>query len=303
MSIEGDRATRKPESEQRPARAIVLTLLAGFLFSTQDAAVKWLSDDYHALHLLFIRSLVVALMFLAIGGDAGRAPLRLLLAAPRPALLWLRSLLGCLAWAVYFVAVALLPLPALTTLMFTMPLWVGLLAGPLLGERVGWARGAVILLGFAGVVVMARPGSGLFGWSAVLGLVAALCYGLMVMVTRSLSRTVSSATMVTHMSLTITLLTALSLPWTWRTPGLEDLLLMLAVGVVVGAAQYALAQAYRYGAAALVAPFDYVRLLWAVAYGAWLWGDLPGGSVLAGAALVIASGLLLLLDERRRSRG
>ena len=279
-----------------------MTLLAGFLFSTQDAAVKWLADDHHPLQLLFVRSVVVLVACLALVRLPGRSPLGVLVHGPRMGLLWLRSLLGCAAWGVYFFAVTLLPLPALTTLMFTMPLWVGLLAGPLLGERVGWLRVAVIALGFAGVVVMARPGSGLFGWAAALGLLAALCYGLMMLVTRSLSSTVSSGAMVTHLAITLALLSGLSLPWTWTAPTAGGLLLMLAVGGIVGVAQYALAQAYRFGDAALVAPFDYVRLLWAAGYGFWLWGDLPGGSVLAGAALVVASGLLLVWGERRRPR-
>ena len=164
-----------------------------------------------------------------------------------------------MAWGVFYFALALLPLTALTTLMFTMPLFVALLAGPLLGEQVGARRLVLVLLGFGGVLVVVRPGGGLFEPAALLGLLAALCYALMVIATRALSATVSSASMVLHLSLTLTLVSALALPWTWRTPGAGDLLLMLAIGGIVGIAQYALAQAYRFGAAVLVAPFDYVR--------------------------------------------
>ncbi|MCA8966842.1 MAG: DMT family transporter, partial [Planctomycetes bacterium] len=257
----------------------------------------------HVLMLLFMRSVVVAVVFLVLlPGPAGGARLAVLWAGPRPGLLWLRSVLGGLAWALYFFAVAALPLPVLTTLMFTMPLFVALLAGPLLGERVGARRAGLIVLGFTGVLAMLRPGGGLFDVSAVLGLLAALSYALMMLATRALSRSVSSATMVLHLSLALAIVSAAALPWTWRTPDATDLGLMLAIGGIVGIAQFSLAQAYRFGAAALVAPFDYVRLLWASAFGWWLWNDLPGGSVLAGALFVVASGLLLLVDERGRSR-
>ena len=314
LSIEGDPQVGKPvTSEVRPVGnpaieqhtrlALAMTLLAGLLFSTQDAAVKWLAAHHHVLMLLFVRSLVVAAGFLLLlPAPPGRSRLAVLWSGPSLGLLWVRSALGCLAWGVYFFAVAALPLAALTTLMFTMPLFVALLAGPLLGETVGVRRALPIGLGFVGVLVMLRPGGGLFDAVALLGLLAALCYALMMLATRALSRTVSSATMVLHLALTLVLVSALSLPWTWSTPSPAHLLLMLGVGGVVGVAQFSLAQAYRHGAAALVAPFDYARLLWASAFGYWLWGDAPGGSVLVGASFVIGSGLLLLADERWRVR-
>jgi drug/metabolite transporter (DMT)-like permease len=282
-----------------PLKGIACAALAMSLFPVQDAIVKWLSADYSIFQLLFLRSLFVfipvAVMVVRGGGPR-------VLRAKRPTLLILRASLGFGAWSVYFIAISQIPLADAMALVFSAPLMITALSVPLLGEVVGLRRWAAIAVGFIGVLVMVDPGAGVIRGVALLPLVSASCYSLSMILTRVLTKSESSVTMLFYSAATIMALSGLFQPFVWVTPSWPDLGLMVLTGLIAGCAQYLGLQAYRYAAPAVVSPFDYTSLIWAILLGYLVFGDVPRSSVIFGAAIVIASGLYILYRERRAAR-
>ncbi len=289
-------------------------LAAHLLFTVMAAMVKGLSDRIPFLELMFFRSAfalpVVALITARSGGWR-------LLRTRRLGGHLLRACTGTLAQGCAFFALLALPLAEQVALGYTTPLFVTVLAIPLLGERVGVHRWSAVLLGFLGVLVIAA-GQGALGGVfrgaaapvvttlAVLGTVAAVSQGLFSALTtllvRQLSATESSTTIVLWQSLLMTAFTLAVLPPFWVTPGWRDLGLLVLMGLVGGAAQWLLTEAYASAQVSALGPYSYSSLLWSIALGWMVWGDVPAPTMLLGAALIVAAGLYILHRELVRRR-
>ena len=277
-------------------RAIRLALLAYAAFSTMDTLVKLLSASFHPVQ---IACLVAAanLLVPVLAALARGEPRRLRTKAPRLQLL--RGLLMLVGGVAAFVGYALLPLADAYAIAFTQPLLVTALAVPLLGERVGVRRWAAIAVGFGGILLVLRPGSGIAGLGALAAIVNVLGNGLALTLIRRAHAQESAEAFAFWGNLVIALGTALALPWLWRTPDLAELGLFLLAGLCGGTAFLVLAQAYRLAPAAVVAPFQYSQMPYAILAGLVLFGDRPEPMTLLGAAIVIATGLYLLQQEQR----
>jgi drug/metabolite transporter (DMT)-like permease len=215
-----------------------------------------------------------------------------------------------------FFALTVLPLAVQTALGYTTPLFVTILAIPLLGERVGVHRWSAVLLGFCGVLVIAagqgvlagvfQGAAAVAGTLAVIGTAVAVAQGLFSALTtllvRQLSATETSTTIVLWQSLLMTAFTLVVLPFVWVTPGWRDLALLVLMGVVGGSAQWLLTEAYASAQVSALGPYSYSSLLWSILLGWMAWGDVPAASMLAGAALIVAAGLYILHRELVRSR-
>jgi drug/metabolite transporter (DMT)-like permease len=266
-------------------------------FSAMHATAKWLTADYPITQILFFRSLFgllpVLLMLSSQGGPAAlrsrRLPAHLLRAAFAVANLWL-----------LFSAVAVLPLATVTAIAFTGSLFVTALSGPVLGETVGTRRWLAILVGFAGAMVIIRPGLGGVGIAAALAVAAALFYALIVLSTRWLTRTESTPALAFYYSLFGAVISLAGLPFGWIVPSWPDLGLFVLLGTFAGIGALLLAAAYRRAPIGVAVPFEYTALLWAALYGYALWGDLPDRFTLLGAAILVGSGLYILRREMRR---
>ena len=272
------------------------------LFAAMDALVKHLSPVYPVLQLVFFRSFFafvpLSLLLLRAGGLGA-------LATARPLGHVLRSLAGLASMLLFFLAFALLPLAEAIALSFAGPLFLTVLSIPLLGEKVGGRRWAAVLLGFVGVMLIVRPGAGVFGWVAAIPLGAALTYAFAMIFVRKLARSESNAAIVFYFTLSCTVVSALGLPFVWVQPALADLPALVGVGLLGGAAQLFMTQAFRLAPAAVVAPFEYLAILFGIGFGYAFWGEIPDGWTLGGAAVVVASGLYILRREtiRRAERG
>jgi drug/metabolite transporter (DMT)-like permease len=280
--------------EDRPGRGIGFALLAMALFTFQDAITKWLTADYSIFQLLFMRSLLLlppCLAYLRLAG-ASWWPRR-----PGPVLV--RCILGFLAWVCFFAALREMPLADVIAITFAAPLCVTALSVPLLGEAVGLRRWAATAVGFAGVLIIVRPGGEMFGAAAALALLATLFYALSVIMIRDQAKSETSALLLLSGVVVNLGLSALAQPLVWITPDGPALALMTIMGLAAGMGQFALIQAYRFAPAAVVAPFDYTALIWAVLLGWLLFADLPGPAVIAGASVVVASGLYTFHRETR----
>jgi drug/metabolite transporter (DMT)-like permease len=294
-------------------RGALLMVTAHALFTAMSAVVKALGEHISIVEIMVFRSafaLPVVALILARGGKAGlRRGLRTRRLRGHVA----RACTGTAAQTCGFYALTVLPLAVQTALGYTTPLFVTVLAIFVLGERVGVHRWSAVAAGFCGVVVIAA-GQGVFAplgvdddAVAVLGVVAAVAQGLFsaatTLLVRQLSATESSATITMYQSLLMTAFTVVALPFFWVTPTWGELGLLILVGLVGGVAQWTLTEAWASAQVSAVAPYSYSALVWSIAIGWVVWGDVPGLAMLAGSALIVAAGLYILHRELVRRRG
>jgi drug/metabolite transporter (DMT)-like permease len=279
-------------------RGVAYACIANFVFSFFNVVVKWLSDDYPVAELVFFRSAfaLVPIVFL-VWRAGGTGTLR----TNRPMAHTLRAAIWLTSFCCSFLALHFLPLADAVAFSFAAPLVVKALSVPVLGERVGLHRWSAVLLGFVGVLVMARPTGNVFQLGALFGIGNSLFFALGSLSVRQLSRTESSATIVFYTQLFGAIFSGLAVPFFWVTPRWPDTLAMIATGLGGGIAQYWMTQAYHYAPATVIAPFSYTSIIWAVIFGYLVWSDLPTAAVMIGAVLVMASGLYILHRETRRT--
>ncbi len=241
---------------------------------------------------------------------AGGFALALILSNPiaRPALVktsrpWLqivRSILLLGSTVLNFFALRWLQLDQTTSILFATPFLVAVLSGPILGEWVGWRRWCAILVGFAGVLLVTRPGFGGIHPAALLSVASLCCYGLYIISTRVLARTDASDTTLFYSNLVGAVVMSLAVPFVWTTPdGWFNVGLMLLLGALGSIGHYMLIVAHRGAPPVVLAPFMYTQLIGVIALGYFIFGDLPNRWTMAGALVVVASGLYLLHRERQ----
>ena len=281
------------------ARGIAYILAAMVLFTAQDAIAKYLAEaGYSIWQLMFCRAVFAFLAIVPlIHARRGWAALR----TRRPRDHLLRAAIATAALLCFFYGFRVIPLADAYALGFTAPLFITALSVPLLGEHVGWHRWSAVLVGFVGVVVMIQPGSGVFEPAALVVLAGALLYALGIILVRDLSATEPSLTIVFFFSLFGALISGLALPFVGALPADPGAAgLMVALGIVGGLAQLCLTRAYALAPVAVIAPFDYTAMIWAVLVGVAVFGDVPQAPVVAGAVLVIAGGIYIIRREARR---
>jgi len=302
--------------QNRNALGIVYLCLGVFVFSLQDAIIKFISltGSYPVTQAVSIRSLVaIPLLFAMVCFEAGP---RALLSANAKWLL-LRALVLFISYTTYYLAFPALPLADAVALFFIVPLFVTALAVPFLGERAGLASWAAVFAGFAGVLVMLQPGVGVFEPAALLSLVSALMYAAAMLMTRKLGVGEAASVMSFYQNIVV-LLGALAIAGVsygigvhtathpsvaflvraWEMPSLRDFLLMGFCGVVAASGMFFLSQAYRIARASSVTAFEYTGILWAPLWGFLFFAEVPRLTTLAGAAMVVGAGLVALRGSK-----
>jgi drug/metabolite transporter (DMT)-like permease len=276
-----------------------LGALAFGLFSIMDALVKWLSATYPVPQILVANALFALVPVGIMAARRGGLPQ---LRTRRLGLHLLRGLLGTTAGFLGFFAFSRLPLADAYAIIFATPLLITALSVPILRESVGWRRWSAVLVGFLGVLVMLRPGVTPIGAGSLAALGAACASACAILLVRKLSATETTASIAFYSNLVAVLLMALLFSPTFVVPALFDLALMAASGLVGGSALLVLIAAYRRTPAALVAPFQYTQMIWAIVLGALFFDDLPELAMLLGASIVAASGLFVLYRETMLGR-
>ncbi|MHA1151068.1 MAG: DMT family transporter [Alphaproteobacteria bacterium] len=275
-------------------RGIALMILAVGLYSIMDAMVKWLGPSYPTLELVFFRSLFA---FVPIAYVLYRSGSLAALRTKNPLGHGARAMAGLISISLFFYAYTRMPLANVVAISFAAPLLVTALSIPLLGERVGWRRWTAVLVGFLGVVIMVKPDAGLFDRIAVLALLGTVFYALVIVSIRKLSRTETPLAIVFYYALTATLVTGAVMPFVWVMPDAEGWVLLILVGVIGGIAQFAMTHAFRLAEVSIVAPFDYLHIIWAALLGFFIWGEVPGNTIWIGVPIVMASGIYILFRE------
>lgn len=285
-----------------PVRGIVFKVLASIAMAMVGACVKALGEDYPLGEIVFCRSFFMLLPLLAFAAldPAGFQVLK----TTRPKAHARRAIAGILGLVTSFGTVLLLPYADATALTFSAPLVLVALAGPLLGERIGPYRVGAVVIGFIGVLLIIQPHASAGTddpralWGIGLGILSAFCVALAQLSVRAL-REEPATTTVFYFTLFLIAASLLTLPfgWVWpRTPA--DALLLFSVGIIGGIAQLAITHSYRFADASVLAPYDYLQLIWAVIIGYVIFGEAPLPIVLAGAFIVAASGVFIALRER-----
>jgi len=282
-----------------PMRGIVCMLLGVILLVLNDALIKSLTLGYPVGQLLFLRGMFVMPWVLLLATRAGG--LRALRVTNVRGQAWRGACV--IAGSFLFVSgLRHLPLADAVAISFTGPLFITAMAPYALGEPVGWRRRGAVLAGFLGVLIMARPGGEALQWAVLLPLGAALCGGVRDLITRRIARSESTVSMLFVTTSVVVLAGLATVPLGWAPLHLADLWTFAASGVLVAGAHYLTIEAFRHGEAALVAPFKYTTMVWAVLFGYLFFGELPDAWTIAGAAVVVLAGLYILHRETQKMR-
>jgi drug/metabolite transporter (DMT)-like permease len=289
-------------ARERRQRLTGIALMCGAVacFAGLDASAKYLNASMDTLQVVWARYTSAFLLTLILSNPLSRPGL---LKTTRPLLQVGRSILLVGSTLLNFLAFRYLQLDEALTIMFSTPLLVAILSGPLLGEWVGWRRWAAIGVGFLGVLVVTRPIGGGIHPAALFSLASAGCLAFYAIATRVLSRTDSNETTLFYSNVVGALVMLPVVPFVWTTPQRPiEIALMVVMGFFGALGHYLLITAHRLAPAHVLAPFMYTQLVWVIALGFLVFADVPNRWTLAGAGIVVASGLYILHRERVRGR-
>jgi len=283
-----------------PVRGVLLCIAALALFACMDTSTKYLAQSHSPALIVGVRYLGNLLLMAALLGPTHGCRM---VETRRTALVVLRAF--CLALASLFIALALreMPVAETTAILFLAPILLVIAAGPVLGERIGPSGWVATALGFAGVLAIARPGSEITG----IGMSFALCAVAMNLGYQLLSRVLAASentfALLFYTALAGSILYGLAMPWLIEdhAPGTLEAALFAGLGVMGGLGHFLFTAAFRDAPASLLAPLNYLQLLWAGLLGYLVFGHVPGAVSLVGMALIAGSGVLVALKTRRPS--
>jgi drug/metabolite transporter (DMT)-like permease len=276
---------------------IMFMIGATLLFAISSAIAKWQVAIYPVGEVMFVRSvtslMTCAAVVLPITGPS-------VFATRRAGAHVARGLSQSISQTFTVIAFSLMPLAGAIAINFSAPIWAALLSLVWLKERAGPARAAALLAGFLGVLIVANPGTDTFQVGAIFALANAVMYGSVTVAVRGMTRTEGPNTLLMWQMVTIAAFHSLLLMFGFRWPSGLDGAMLAGSGVANAAAQYAWTRALQLAPTAAVSPFYYLMLVWALLIGFLVWGDIPSIGLLAGSAIVVASGLSLLWYEAQR---
>lgn len=276
---------------------MVAALCAFLMFTIMNVFAKMLSVRHSVVEIAFYRNLIASMPFLAMVFIFGRRDI--LVIKSKPTVVGIRAVLGCLSLMTTFAAYSLMPMAETTVLLFTASLLIPILGIVFLKEKVGPYRWAAVLTGFGGVVVMLQPTGAMYPLGVAVAMLAVTMHASLQIILRYLGRFESPETITFYFVVIGALVAALPLPFVAVPPLVSELPLLFGVGLSGAAAQWLLSTAYRNAPAVIVTVFNYSSIVWATLFGWMIWNELPMTTVLAGAAIVIASNILIIWRESR----
>lgn len=275
---------------------ILFMCTAASLFPMMNGLAKLMSQDYSSAQVVWARTLShLVFMLVLFAPKAGARIFR----TRRPGLQFVRSCMLIGSTFFYFTALKYVPVAQAASISFTAPLIVVLLAGPMLGEKITPNRLAAVLVAFAGVLVVIRPGAAVFHWASLLILGTATCYAIYQILTRKVANWDPPETSAVYSALLGSLLMSLVVPFAWRTPdSVVDTLLLTSLGILGGLGHYCVARAMTYAPANFVSPFQYWQMIGSVTVGYLLFSEIPDRYTWIGASLIIGAGIYIGLREQ-----
>jgi drug/metabolite transporter (DMT)-like permease len=283
-----------PSARSGVFAGIGLMLLGIFLFCCNDALGKWILGTYSVAQMILIRSTVALLLLAPFIWRAGIAPFA---DAPRPGLQIARVVLSTLEVVMFFWAVSYLPLADTVTFYLAAPIYVTALSALFLRERVGWRRWSAVLCGFIGVVIALRPSAAMLTWPALIAIAGSMFFAFLMIATRMLRGT-ADIVLVTGQIGTTFLFGLVAAPFAWIAPTAADVGLMAILGLVAMVALACVNRSLKLAPASVVAPYQYTMIVWAIALGFLVFGDMPDIAMAIGSAIIVAAGLYILWREQ-----
>ena len=296
--------------------SIICILCAAIAFSSNDVLIKVLSGDYALHQLVAVRALIALIITVAI--FAPKEGVRIIYKANHPYILIIRGFLYLTANLMFFLGIVVVPIAEATAVFFVAPLFVTVFSIIFLREKVGARRWLAVALGSLGVLLVVQPGGSNFQVALLFPLGAAVALAFANVLTRKLGITESAATMTIYVHvifIIVCLLIGLAIgdgrfsgsanPSTeflfrsWRIFSFEDFLKISASGVLIAAAVYLVAQAYRLSEASLIAPFEYVSLINVLFWGFIIWGEIPNLYAWVGIILIVCAGVFIAVRESK----
>lgn len=282
----------------RPEIKGILLMVAGMLlFTLNDALGKWLVTEYSVGQILAIRSAAALLILLPYLWRQGL--LSGLMHLERPGLQALRVMLVIAEVSLFYLAVRHLPLADVFLFYLASPIFVTLLSALLLKEQVDLASWAAVLVGFTGVALVFPPSAAALTLPALMALGGSLSLAFMMILARQLRKS-NGLHLISLQTFGVALAGLSTWPWgLWTNPSPLAFGLICLLGIVATTAHFMLNQAVRLAPANVVAPFQYTSIVWAMALGYWVWGDVPSASALLGSALIVSAGLAIFFHQNR----
>ena len=277
-------------------RGALMIMTAVAMFVVQDSISKYLSRFYPVPAIVWARYVFhLLLVLVALGPRMGLGLVR----TRRLRVQLVRGLLLALSTLFFIFAVKQMPLAESSSISFLAPVLVTLMAAFILKEKVDLARWLAVAGGFVGVLIVIRPGSGLFAWASLLPLGTATCFAYYQILTRQLAHLENPYTSIFYAGLVGSVLMSFTLPYVWTMPqSLNHALLFVAIGIVGGSSHLIMIKAYDCAPASRLAPFSYTQLIWVVLVGYLVFGDFPDNWSLIGIAVIMASGIYIATHQR-----
>ncbi len=281
---------------------IGLKILATFFFAIMIAIVKYASALVPTGEIMFARSFFALVPLLIMAVMQGN--IRDVITTAHPWQHAARSIIGVSAMFTWFIVLSLIPLPEATAISFAAPLLIVILAAIYLKENVRFYRWSAVTVGLIGVMVILWPRLAsseetVAGYGAILALISTGLIAVASILIRSMTATERNASIIFYFTVSATLFSLASLYWGWVLPGWPIFALLVLSGLFGGLAQIAVTQAFRCAEASLLAPFDYINVIWAVLIGIYIFGEYPSPAVIVGGSIVVLAGLFIIYRENK----
>lgn len=278
-------------------RGIAWLALGVSCFAVIDAIAKLLSDTLGPVQITWARYAFFLLPLLVL------TPRRYwigVVRGPRLGLNLLRATIPTVAGSCAVLSLAITPLDLFTAISFAAPLVVTALSGPMLGEKPGLRRWLAVLVGFGGILIIARPWGETFGLGVVFALALAVLFGIYQLLTRKLAQGGEPKSMLMQVAIIGTILTSIALPFDWTAPSTQEWALMITSGIFHAGSHFCILRAFSLAPASTLAPFIYIQIVGAILLGYLLFGSLPDWTTIAGTVVVVGCGLYIVHRERLR---
>ena len=262
-------------------------------FSIMDLIVKW-SETYPLGQVIFFRGFFGVLLYFLI---MPRERFKDFYYTKRPGLHFRRCFFGLIALLAIFTALRNLPLATVVSISFAAPIFTTILSIFLLSEKVGLFRWIAVLVGFIGIIIITEPGLTSFNIYFIYPVIFCLGMSYVAITIRQLSTSEPVWLISLYFSATITFASLFTIPYGWIMPDIEDLMLLMSIGILGGAANLWLSQSYKFSEVSLVTPLKYLALVFAIIFGYFIWNEIPSIKTLTGAFLVITSSIIIFKRE------
>ncbi len=291
----------EPDHNENIPVGIALMSMTMFFFVVLDTLAKYLMQFYPVVQVIWGRFFFHTIL-LSIILVATRSNLKKEFRSRRPGLQIWRSVLMLATNGLFFYSIKYIDLATATTIMFLSPIFVTILAIPILGESVGFRRWIGVMIGFVGAVIIVRPGLGVFDTGILVLLLAAFSHSFYQIFTRQVRIYDSPITSLLYTGLVGAVVMSMVAPFQWQWPTMTHWILFLFLGITGIIGHFCLIRALRVAPASVVSPFSYSSLIWATGFSYFFFGELPDYWVFIGGFLIVASGLYILHRERAASR-